>query len=146
MQKNQVLWDQKLFTISKSRGCHLVTSEILKNVPEIKNYKTGIFHLFLKHTSASICLNENYDKDVQLDMEDSLNRIVPENNKLYRHTIEGSDDMPAHVKSALIGTSLTIPIRDGKLELGTWQGIWLLEHRDGMNTRTLVATLNGISN
>jgi len=145
VEKSSPLWEQKIFKLSsKKRGCHLITSEVESNVPEIKKFKVGIFHLFIQHTSASLCLNENCDPDVRLDMEDSLNRIVPENNKLYRHTDEGSDDMPAHVKSAIVGASLTIPIADGRLQLGTWQGIWLCEHRNGSNSRNLIATINGM--
>ncbi len=111
----------------------------------MKNYKTGILNIFLKHTSASLCLNENWDSDVRANMEDTLSRVVPENNKLYTHTTEGSDDMPAHAKNALVGASITIPICNGKLSMGTRQGIWLLEHRDGKHSRTIVATLNGVS-
>lgn len=144
MEKQTPLWNQKTITLkAHKRGCHLITSEITSNLPELKNYKVGLLNLFLQHTSASLCLNENYDSDVRLDMEDSFNRIVPENNKLYRHTIEGSDDMPAHIKSALVGASITIPITDGALNLGTWQGVWLCEHRDGSHTRNIVATING---
>jgi len=101
-------------------------------------------NIFLKHTSASLSLNENYDSDVRLDMEDSMNRIVKEDNKLYRHTMEGSDDMPAHIKSQLVGVSIDIPIKEGKLALGTWQGIWLNEYRTQTHTRTVVVTINGI--
>ena len=97
----------------------------------------------MKHTSASLTLNENYDSDVKLDMETILNRIVPEDPKLYRHTMEGKDDMPAHAKSTIAGVSHSIPITNGTLNMGTWQGIWLCEHRDHPHSRTIVATLNG---
>lgn len=144
MESTKSEWAQKTITLkSKSRGCHLITDEITSQLKELSNFSIGILHLFLQHTSASICLNENYDPDVQTDMENSLNRIVPEDKKLYKHTIEGKDDMPAHVKSALVGCSLSIPITDGRLNIGTWQGIWLLEHRDGSHSRKIVATING---
>ena len=144
--KQETLWFQKTLALkSKKRGCHLITSEITSSLPELDKIKIGLLHLFLQHTSASICLNENYDSDVRLDMEDSINRIVPEDTKLYRHTMEGKDDMPAHIKSCLIGASLSIPITNGKLALGTWQGIWLCEHRDGSHSRNIVATINGSS-
>ncbi|EWS72670.1 secondary thiamine-phosphate synthase enzyme (macronuclear) [Tetrahymena thermophila SB210] len=137
-------WFQREIQLKqKGRGCHLITDEIKNQIKEIQNFKIGNATLFLKHTSASISLNENFDPDVRLDMEDTLNRIVPEGNKLYRHSSEGKDDMPAHVKSQLIGVSLTIPITDGDFNLGTWQGIYLNEHRDGKHSRTLVVTING---
>lgn len=145
VDKTSPLWEQRTFSLkSKKRGCHLITSEIESNIPEIKKFRIGLLNLFLQHTSASLCLNENYDTDVRADMEDALNRVVPEDNKLYRHTMEGKDDMPAHAKSALVGVTLTIPIKDGHMQLGTWQGIWLCEHRDGSHTRSIVATLNGV--
>lgn len=141
---NIVTFFQKTFSLpSKSRGCYLITPEILSNLPEIKNYEVGLLNLFLQHTSASICINENYDSDVRADMETALNRIAPEGKGLYTHTLEGKDDMPAHIKSALFGVSLTIPITKGALNLGTWQGIWLCEHRDAKQTRTMVATIQG---
>eukprot|EP01138_Halocafeteria_seosinensis_P010265 gb/GECG01010483.1/.p1 GENE.gb/GECG01010483.1/~~gb/GECG01010483.1/.p1 ORF type:complete len:185 (+),score=12.11 gb/GECG01010483.1/:1-555(+) len=136
-------WAQRVISLGrKGRGCHLVTSEVERQVPELKNYEVGLCHLFLQHTSASISVNENADPDVRKDMEDSLNRIVPENQR-YRHDAEGPDDMPAHVKSSLFGASLTIPISHGSLMLGTWQGIYLCEHRDGSHNRRLVVTLQG---
>lgn len=137
-------WSQATITLkSRTRGCYLITDEIISQIKDISKYSIGILNLFLQHTSASICLNENYDSDVQEDMESILNRIVPESNKLYKHSAEGKDDMPGHAKSALIGCNLSIPITNGSLNLGTWQGIWLLEHRDGSHSRRLVATING---
>eukprot|EP01015_Nassula_variabilis_P026608 TRINITY_DN534_c0_g1_i1.p2 TRINITY_DN534_c0_g1~~TRINITY_DN534_c0_g1_i1.p2 ORF type:complete len:149 (-),score=9.41 TRINITY_DN534_c0_g1_i1:118-564(-) len=137
-------WFQKIVSIAgMNRGCHLITDKILSQVPEIQKYSIGMMHLFLQHTSASLCINESYDSDVLLDMEDSLNRIVPENTKLYRHVDEGSDDMPSHVKNALVGVSLSVPITNGKLNLGTWQGIWLLEHRNAKSQRDIVVTIQG---
>ncbi|EOA84254.1 uncharacterized protein SETTUDRAFT_21609 [Exserohilum turcica Et28A] len=131
---------------SRSRGCYLITDHILKEVPEIKQYKTGLLNLFIQHTSCALSLNENFDEDVRADMGTALNRIVPEDKKgqgLYRHDAEGSDDMPAHVKSALIGASVTVPITNGRLNTGTWQGIWYLEFRDSKHTRKVVATIQG---
>lgn len=135
---------QKIFSLpSHSRGCYLITSDVLSQLPEIKTIEIGLLNLFLQHTSASLCINENYDEDVKIDMETTLNRIVPEGKQLYKHLMEGKDDMPAHVKSALIGVSVIIPITKGALNLGTWQGIWLCEHRDAKNSRTIVATIQG---
>lgn len=140
-------WFQKGLTLpSKSRGSYLVTDEITKQLPEIKSYKTGLLNLFIQHTSCALSLNENWDSDVRADMSDALDRIVPEDKKgtgLYRHDAEGSDDMPAHVKSALVGASVTIPITNGRLATGTWQGIWYLEFRDSKHTRKVVATIQG---
>jgi secondary thiamine-phosphate synthase enzyme len=149
-------WFQKTVTITApGRGCHLVTDEIMRQVPELATYSIGMANLFLQHTSASLCLNENADPDVQLDLEDALNQIVPESwatgknkNLQFRHTDEGSDDMPAHVKQALLGASLNIPITNGRLATGTWQGIYLCEHRNsggwgGGHARKIVVTLQG---
>ncbi|KAF3009479.1 hypothetical protein E8E13_002880 [Curvularia kusanoi] len=143
-------WFQKQFTLpSRSRGSYLVTDTILKELPEIKNYKTGLLNLFIQHTSCALSLNENWDEDVRADMTTALDRIVPEDKKgqgLYRHDAEGSDDMPAHVKSALVGASVTIPITNGRLNTGTWQGIWYLEFRDMKHSRKIVATIQGEKN
>ncbi|CAB4421121.1 unnamed protein product [Rhizophagus irregularis] len=134
-------WFQKTVNLrSKSRGCHLITREIEKQVPEIEEYEIGMANIFLQHTSASLCLNENADPDVRVDMEMALNKIVPENLP-YVHTDEGPDDMPGHVKCALVGASLNIPITKGKLNLGTWQGVWLCEHRTHSSGRRVVVTL-----
>ena len=140
-------WAQKVVSLrSRGRGCHLITDEILQQVgSELSRVKVGLCHLFITHTSCSLTLNENYDPDVRKDMEDSLNRLVPENAS-YRHTMEGRDDMPAHVKSSLMGTSHTIPITNGNLVLGTWQGIYLCEHRNGSRSRQVVITINGTTN
>ena len=138
---------QKSLTLTpRARGSYLITPEILTSLPEIKTYKTGLLHLFIQHTSCALSLNENYDSDVRADMSDALDRIVPEDKKgqgLYRHDAEGSDDMPAHVKSALVGASISVPITNGKLATGTWQGIWYLEFRDSKHTRKVVATIQG---
>ncbi|KAI9230143.1 MAG: hypothetical protein DHS80DRAFT_12802 [Piptocephalis tieghemiana] len=136
-------WKQVNISLkAKKRGCHLVTEEILSQLPQLSTYRVGLAHFFLQHSSASLTLNENYDSDVRKDMEMMLNRIVPANAP-YTHTMEGDDDMPGHVKSSLFGVSVSIPIRDGKLALGTWQGIWLGEHRDHGGSRHLVVTLQG---
>mmetsp|Transcript_15950 Transcript_15950/g.17707 ORF Transcript_15950/g.17707 Transcript_15950/m.17707 type:complete len:140 (-) Transcript_15950:27-446(-) len=137
------MWSQQTVKMPRlGRGCHLVTEEICKRVPQIKEYKVGLLNLFLQHTSAALSLNENWDKDVRLDMADIVDTIVPE-SKSYRHSCEGPDDMPAHVKSSLFGANITIPITDGKLNLGTWQGIYLCEFRNGTRSRTIIATIQG---
>ncbi|KAF2437188.1 UPF0047-domain-containing protein [Tothia fuscella] len=139
-------WFQKTLHLPpKSRGSYLITDNIVKDLPELKNYKVGILHLFVQHTSCALSMNENWDEDVRADMSDALDRIVPEDKKggLYRHDAEGRDDMPAHVKSALVGSSVTIPITDGKLATGTWQGIWYLEFRTSKHSRKVVATIQG---
>lgn len=136
-------WFQKTIRLPPlKRGCHIITQHVTKNVPELQQYKVGIAHLFLLHTSASLTINENYSPDVPLDMEDSLNRIVPE-GRHYRHLDEGLDDMPAHVKASLMGSSLTLPITSGKFNLGTWQGIWLNEHRNDGGARSMCITIQG---
>eukprot|EP00184_Porphyridium_aerugineum_P007051 CAMPEP_0184698248 /NCGR_PEP_ID=MMETSP0313-20130426/4940_1 /TAXON_ID=2792 /ORGANISM="Porphyridium aerugineum, Strain SAG 1380-2" /LENGTH=149 /DNA_ID=CAMNT_0027157165 /DNA_START=100 /DNA_END=549 /DNA_ORIENTATION=+ len=137
-------WFQKTITLkARPRGCHLITSEVLNNLPELRNYNVGLCNIFIQHTSASLTINENASPDVPIDMESSLNRIVPEDPKLYTHLDEGLDDMPAHVKTSLMGFSLMIPITRGRLALGTWQGIWLNEHRDHGGSRRIVVTIQG---
>lgn len=139
-------WFQKTVTLpAKRRGFHLVTSEIVAQLPEIEQYRVGLAHIFVQHTSASLTLNENADPTVRQDFESHFNIMVPENAPYYRHTYEGPDDMPAHIKAALLGHSLTIPISEGRLALGTWQGIYLCEHRDRARGRRLVVTLTGAS-
>lgn len=124
----------------RSRGCHLVTDEVMQHLPQLP--RVGVLHLFVKHTSCGLTLNENFDPDVRLDLSDSLDRIAPE-SALYRHADEGDDDMPAHIKSALVGASLTIPISQGRLNVGTWQGIYLCEFRNAGGCRRVVATIMG---
>lgn len=137
-------WFQKTITMqARRRGFHLVTHEIVAQVPEIQDYQVGLAHIFIQHTSASLTLNENADPTVRQDFESHFNVMVPENQPYYIHTYEGSDDMPAHIKAALLGPSVTIPIANGRLALGTWQGIYLCEHRDHARGRRLVVTLNG---
>ena len=125
----------------RSRGFHVITDEIISKLPEIKNVKTGIANIFLKHTSASISINENADPDVRLDMEDYYNYTVPENLPFYRHTAEGPDDMTSHIKSSLLGNSLTVTISNGKFNLGTWQVIYLCEHRNNGGIRKILMTI-----
>jgi len=125
------------------RGFHLITVKILENIPEIKGIKTGMLHVFIKHTSASLTINENADPSVRVDFESHLNKMVPENAPYYIHTYEGEDDMPAHIKSSLMGTSIQIPITNGRLNLGIWQGIYLCEHRDHGGSRSIVITAFG---
>ncbi|KAM3297995.1 hypothetical protein ACQJBY_039784 [Aegilops geniculata] len=140
-------WAQRTVVIPpQRRGCHIITHKIMHAIrSDLSEFKCGLAHLFLHHTSASLTLNENYDPDVQTDTETFLSRIVPEGPSApWRHTIEGSDDMPAHIKSSMFGCALTIPITDGRLNMGTWQGIWLCEHRDYATPRTIVITLSGI--
>ena len=123
------MWKQVEFDLqSRRRGFHLITGEILRNLPPLP--EVGLLHLFIKHTSAGLSINENADPDVRMDMESIFNHLVKEREPYYQHTLEGNDDMPAHAKSSIIGTSVTIPITNGKLNLGTWQGIYLCEFRD----------------
>ena len=138
------MWIQKTITLSpKSRGFDIITHDVLKNIPELKDLKTGILQLFIKHTSASLTINENADPTVRTDFESHFNMLAPENQSYYQHTFEGSDDMPAHLKASLLGSSVSIPITDGKLNLGTWQGIYLCEHRNRGSDRKLIITIQG---
>jgi len=129
--------------VSQKKGFSIITDVIIEQLSDIKNYKIGILYLFLKHTSASISINENADPTVREDLLNYFEKYVPENEPYYKHTFEGSDDMPAHIKSTIIGNNLTIPISNGKIELGTWQGIYLCEHRNNPHRRKIVATING---
>lgn len=126
------------------RGFHLITETILIAIPEIKHIQTGMLQVFIKHTSASLTINENADPTVRVDFESHLNTMVPEDAPYYIHTYEGPDDMPAHIKASLMGTSVKIPITDGKLNLGIWQGIYLCEHRNNASRRKVVMTAFGI--
>ena len=138
------MWQQKLIQLkSFSRGYHLITDHITRELPELGDYQMGLLHLFMQHTSASLTLNENADPTVRGDMERHINKLVPENEPHYLHTYEGADDMPAHIKSSMMGAELTIPIQNGHLALGTWQGIWLGEHRDYGGSRKIIATIQG---
>ncbi len=128
---------------AKPKGFHLITEEIEQKLPEIKDFKAATVNLFLQHTSASLTINENFDSSVRRDLENYFNDIVPENLNFFTHIYEGSDDMPSHIKSVMIGVSLTVPIQEGKLALGTWQGIYLNEHRYAGGRRKLLATIIG---
>jgi secondary thiamine-phosphate synthase enzyme len=125
-----------------SRGCHLVTSHVLKDVPQLRRCRIGLMHVFIQHTSASLTINENADPDVPQDLAMALDKVAPESWP-YRHTCEGPDDMPAHVKTALMDSSLSIPVASGRLLMGTWQGIYLCEHRNHAGRRHLIVTLQG---
>ena len=140
-------WIQKEFTLkARPRGFHLITREALDNLPEIREIEVGLLHLFIQHTSASLTVNENADPDVRGDMERHFNHAVPENAPYYEHTLEGPDDMPAHIKSSILGCSVSVPVSRGQLRLGTWQGIYLCEHRNEGGPRRVVATLCGKRN
>ncbi len=136
---------QKSITLSPyRRGYHLITSEIIGHFPEMKHIDHGVLHIFIQHTSASLTINENADPTVRLDFEEHFNKMVPENAPYYKHTLEGDDDMPAHMKASILGSNITVPITNGRLNLGTWQGIYLCEHRNYGGSRSLVLTAQGI--
>lgn len=140
------MWLQKHITLTaKPRGFHLITDEVLAQLPELQELETGLMHMLLQHTSASLSINENADSSVRRDMEAHFNELAPENAPYYEHTCEGPDDMPAHIKSGLLGAELTLPIHNGKLQLGTWQGLYLGEHRDHAGGRSIVVTIQGSS-
>lgn len=138
------MWQQKQIELTaKSRGFHLISDEIEQQLPELAQYTVGLCHIFILHTSASLTINENADPTVRSDLEAHINKLVPERAPYYRHTCEGDDDMPAHIKASLLGSSVMIPIKNGRLALGTWQGIYLGEHRDYGGRRHLMVTLQG---
>ncbi|MFH2134350.1 MAG: secondary thiamine-phosphate synthase enzyme YjbQ [Pseudomonadota bacterium] len=138
------MWLQKEIRLqSRSRGFHLVTDEVLRALPELRDFKVGMMNVFIRHTSASLTLNENADPTVRQDFESWFNRAVQDDEPYYRHQHEGADDMPAHIKSSLLGASLNIPVTNGRPALGTWQGIWLCEHRNHGGSRSIVVTVNG---
>jgi secondary thiamine-phosphate synthase enzyme len=144
IKSSQMTWFQKEITLqARSRGFHLITREIMEQLPELRQFRAGLAHIFIQHTSASLALNENADPDVRTDMERHFNELAPENAPYYIHTAEGPDDMPAHIKAVLLGSSLTLPVKGGRFHLGTWQGIYLCEHRDRGGRRRLVVTLTG---
>jgi secondary thiamine-phosphate synthase enzyme len=135
---------QKIVVLEpRSRGIHIITEQILKEIPEINNFKAGIINLFILHTSASLSINENYDNSVLDDMELFFKKLVPDNTNYFTHTDEGSDDMTSHIKASIFGASLNIPLKDGKLLLGTWQGIYLCEHRESKRARSIAITIMG---
>lgn len=138
------MWIQKEILLNpRQRGFHLITDEVLKHLPEVQEIEVGTMQVFIKHTSASLTINEDADPTVRDDFESHFNQMVPENAPYYQHTFEGPDDMPAHLKSSILGSSVSIPITDGKLNLGIWQGIYLCEHRNRGGSRKLVVTIQG---
>lgn len=138
------MWLQKNIQLAaRPRGFHLVTDEVLSALPELTSVEIGLLHLFLQHTSASLSINENADASVRRDMESHFDQLAPENAQYYEHIYEGADDMPAHIKSSLLGVEMTLPISHGSLQLGTWQGVYLGEHRNHGGRRTIIATLQG---
>tara|TARA_B100001996_G_scaffold106741_1_gene80505 strand:- start:9325 stop:9744 length:420 start_codon:yes stop_codon:yes gene_type:complete len=138
------MWIQKDISLPQySRGFHIITEEVVGSILEIKDLSIGILHIFIKHTSASLAINEGADPAVRIDFETFFNKIVPENSPDFIHNDEGPDDMPAHIKSALIGPSLSVPIRNGILDMGTWQDIYLCEHRNHPRSRKLILTVQG---
>ena len=138
------MWYQKEIQLkARRRGFHLVTDEILRQIPELSTFHVGVMSIFIKHTSAALTINENADPTVREDFENYFNRSVPEDEPYYRHTYEGSDDIPSHLKSSILGCSVTIPITRGDLNLGIWQGIYLCEPRNNGGARSLVVTIHG---
>ena len=138
------MWIQKEIQLKpRPRGFHLVTEELLRALPELRDLKTGMMNIFIMHTSASLTINENADPTVRLDFESYFNHAVPEDEPYYLHRDEGADDLPAHLKSSLLGSSLNIPVGNGQLKLGTWQGIYLCEHRNHGSRRRIVVTIQG---
>jgi secondary thiamine-phosphate synthase enzyme len=138
-----MIWRQYTLTLPPARrGFHLITSRVIEAAVDLPRVEMGLLHVFIQHTSASLTINENADPDVRTDLESSINAIAPENFP-YVHTLEGADDMPAHVKASLMGSSVSVPVRHGNLALGTWQGIYLCEHRNHGGSRRLVLTLQG---
>jgi secondary thiamine-phosphate synthase enzyme len=138
------MWIQReIILTAKPRGFHLITDELLRELPELRDCAVGMMNVFIMHTSASLTVNENADPAVRQDFESSFNRIVPEDEPYYRHSDEGADDLPAHVKASLLGSSLNIPVAGGRPRLGTWQGIYLCEHRNHGGSRRIVVTIHG---
>ncbi|CAM9724824.1 unnamed protein product [Phaeothamnion confervicola] len=141
-------WAQKTISLgSHPRGCHLITSDIVREFPELRKFRVGVANIMILHTSASITINENADPDVREDLESALNQIVPVkwHHEMFKHTDEGPEDMTGHVKSSLMGASVNVPITDGRLALGTWQGVYLCEHRGGGHTRRITVTVQGLA-
>jgi secondary thiamine-phosphate synthase enzyme len=138
------MWAQREIRLqARSRGFHLVTGEVEAALPELRELRVGLAHLFIRHTSASLTLNENASPDVRRDFDAWFDRAVPEDAPYWTHTVEGPDDMPAHIKASLLGPALSLPVREGRLALGTWQGVYLCEHRDRGGPRSLLVTLWG---
>ena len=139
------IWHQQTLSLQpRSRGFHIITEQVTSELTRLEQIRIGLAHLHILHTSASLTINENADPTVRQDFESHFTRSVPEDTSLYRHTLEGTDDMTSHIKASLLGSSLTLPIRDGRLALGTWQGIYLCEHRNRAGSRSLIVTMHGI--
>jgi secondary thiamine-phosphate synthase enzyme len=136
-------WQKNILLKPRNRGFHLIDSEIIKQLPQLHNTQIGVLHLFIQHSSASLTINENADPTVRIDMESHFNQFVPENASYYLHTYEGEDDMPAHIKASILGSSISIPVNNGNLLLGTWQGIYLGEHRNHASSRSIIVTYTG---
>lgn len=134
---------QQITLSAKSRGFHLITDEILEQLHELSTISTGLAHIFIQHTSAGLSINENADPSVRRDFETHFNRMVPEDTSMFEHTLEGSDDMTSHIKSSILGHSVSVPVTNGEFNLGTWQGIYLCEHRNSGGRRRLVVTIHG---
>jgi len=134
---------KKITLTSRPRGFHLITNEIVQQVPELEKIRAGIAHVFIQHTSAGLTINENADPSVRRDFESHFNRMVPEDTSLFEHTLEGPDDMTSHIKTSLLGSSVSVPVTNGKLNLGIWQGIYLCEHRNHGGPRRLIITITG---
>ncbi|RMX05317.1 secondary thiamine-phosphate synthase enzyme YjbQ [Legionella jordanis] len=144
MDKQKTLyWQTECNLVRKARGFHLITDEVKTCLIKMPKLQIGLVHIFLQHTSASLALNENASPEVRRDLERFFNQLIPEDGRRYEHSIEGEDDMPAHIKNVIIGSSLTIPLQDGKLALGQWQGIYLCEHRNEADARRLIITVHG---
>lgn len=143
MRKDSTWYQREISLPSFTRGFHIITPYVIDAAPEIKNFSVGMLHLFIKHTSASIAINEGADPSVRIDFETHFNKLVPENSPDFIHNAEGPDDMPAHIKSAILGSSLSIPITDGNINLGTWQDIYLCEHRNHASDRKLIISIEG---
>jgi secondary thiamine-phosphate synthase enzyme len=139
-----IVFQKEISLAPYPRGMHLITNRVIQEMPEIKGISMGVLHVFIKHTSASLTVNENADPTVRDDFERYLNEMVPENAPYYRHTYEGPDDMPAHIKASILGSSIQVPISNGTLNLGVWQGIYLCEHRDRASGRNLLLTAWGM--
>lgn len=139
-----MMWLQKIITLkARARGFHLITAELLAQLPELGQFRVGLAYFFIQHTSASLTINENADPDVRRDLEVHLRHLAPDGAGHYVHVLEGPDDMPAHIKASLVGSSIMVPIHNGRLRLGVWQGIYLGEHRDHGGSRQMIATLQG---
>ena len=136
-------YSQQLNLKARPRGFHIITAEIIDALPQLAQVRVGLLHVFIQHTSASLCINENADPSVRRDFLSVFNRLIPDDARAYEHDDEGLDDMPAHIKSSLLGTSVSVPVANSRLQLGTWQGIYLCEHRNQGGSRRLILTLQG---